>query len=153
MGKGKVFLNFYFLLLFSLSKLCLALSDPKDYSMSGFPSLHSLLEFAQTHVHWTGDAIQPSHPLLSLSPPSFNLSQHQDLFQWVGFWHQVARILELQHQSFQWIFRVDFFEDWLVWFPCSPRDFQESSPAPQFESIHSSVLSLLYGPTLTSVHV
>ena len=137
----------------SITQLYLTLCDPMDCSMPGFPILHYLLEFAQTHVHWTGDAIQPSHPLLSLSPPSFNLSQHQDLFQRVGFWHQVARVLELQHQSFQWIFRVDFFEDWLVWFPCSPGDSQEYSPAPQFESIHSSVLNLLYGPTLTSVHV
>ena len=54
--------------------------------------------------------------------------------------------------SFQWIFRVNFIEDWLVWFPCSLRDSQESSPAPQFKSPISSVLSLLYVPNLTSVH-
>ena len=60
--------------------------------------------------------------------------------------------LEFQHQSFQWIFRIDFLYDWLVWSPCCPRDSQESSPAPQFESINSLVLSLLYGPTLTSIH-
>ena len=81
------------------------------------------------------------------------LSQHQGLFQWVGSFHQVAKILEFQlrHQSFQWVFRVDFLQDWLVW-SCCPRDSEESSPAPQFESISSSALSLLYGPTLTSVH-
>ena len=71
--------------------------------------LHHLLELAQTHVHWVGDAIQPSHPLLSSSSPAFYLSQHQGLFQWVAS-HQVAKVLEfqLQHQSYQWIFRVDF---------------------------------------------
>ena len=61
--------------------------------------------------------------------------------------------LQLQHQSFQRIFRTDFLYDWQVWSPCSPRDSQESSPAPQFKSINPlQVLSLLYGPTLTSVH-
>ena len=91
----------------------------------------------------------PSHPLLSPSP-TFSLSQHQGLFQWVSSSHQVVKVLELQHQSFQWIFRVDSLWDWLVWSPCHPRDFQEFSPAPQFKSINSSVLSLLYGSTLTS---
>ena len=73
-----------------------------------------------THVHWVGDAIQPSHPLSSPSPPAFNLSQHQGLFQWVSSSHQVAKGLEfqLQHQSFQCIFRTDFLQDWLVWSPC-----------------------------------
>ena len=69
---------------------------------------------AQTYVHWVGDAIQPAHPLLSPFPPAFNLSQHQDLFQWVSSLHQVAKVLELQHQSFQWIFWTDFLRtDWL----------------------------------------
>ena len=67
-------------------------------------------EFAQTDVHWVGDAIQPSHPLSPSSPPALNLPQHQGLFQWVSSSHQVIRILkfQLQHQSFWWIFRVDF---------------------------------------------
>ena len=119
----------------------------------GFPVLYYLLEFAQTHVHWVSDASQPCHPLLSPSH-ALSLSQHQGLFQWVGSFHQVAKVLELQlwHQSFQWIFRIDFLQDWLVCSPWSPRDSQESFPAPQFRSINSSALSLLYGPTLTSVH-
>ena len=89
---------------------------------------------------------QPSHPLSSPSPPAFNLSQHQSLFQWVSSLHHVAKVLELQlqHQSFQWMFRIDFLYDWLVWSLCSPGDFQESSPTSQFKSINSSVLSLLY---------
>ena len=70
------------------------------------------------------------------------------------FFASGGQILEfqLQHQSFQWIFRTDFLLDWLVGSPCSPRDFQESSPTPQFKSINSSVLSFIYSPTLTSIH-
>ena len=93
------------------------------------------------------------HPNISSSPPAFNLSQHQGLFK-VSSSHQVAKGLEfqLQHQSFQWFFRTDFFSDGLVGSPCSPRDSQESSPPPQFKSINSSALSLLHSPTLTSIH-
>ena len=74
------------------------------------PCHHQLPEFTQTHVHWAGDAIQPSHPLSSPSPPTFNLSQHPSLFKCVSSSHQVAKVLELQlqHQSFPWIFRTDF---------------------------------------------
>ena len=88
----------------------LTLWDPMDYSTPGFSVLHYLPKFSQTHVHWVGDAIQPSHPLSPPSPSVLNLYQHQSLFQWVGSLHQVAIGLEfqLQHQSFQWIFRADF---------------------------------------------
>ena len=91
--------------------------------------------------------------MLQPASPSLNLSQHQGLFQWVSLPYQVAKVLgiQLHHQSFQWIFRVDFLNDWLVWSPFSPGDSQESSLAPQFQSINSSVFSLLYGPTLTSI--
>ena len=121
--------------------------------MPGFPVLHHLPEFAQTYVHPVGDSVQPSHPLLP-SSPAFTLSQHQGLFQWVSSSHQVAKVLELQlqHQSFQRIFTVDFHYNWLAWSPCSPRDSQESSPAPQFKSNNFSALSLLYSPTLTSIY-
>ena len=107
-----------------------------------------------THVHWVGDAIQPSHPLSSPSTPALNLSQHQDLFKWVSSSHQVAKVLEfqLQHQSFQWTPRTDLFYDGLVGSSCSPRDSQESSPTPQFKSISSSMFSFLYRPTLTSIY-
>ena len=93
----------------SIAQWCPTLCDPVDCSTLGFPVRHQLLEMAQTHVHWVSDAIQPSHPLLSPSPLAFNLSQHQGLFQWVGSSPQVAKVLEfqLQHQSFQWIFRTD----------------------------------------------
>ena len=94
----------------SVAQSCPTLWDPMDCSTPGFPVLHYLPEFAKTHVHWVNDAIQPSHPLSSCSPPAFNLSQHQGLFQWVDCSHQVAKVLELQlqHQSLRWIFRVDF---------------------------------------------
>ena len=87
----------------SVAQLCLTLCDPMDCSMPGLPVHHQLPELAQTHVHRVGDAIQPFHPLLSPSPPSFSLSQHQGLFQGVSSSHQVAKVLEfqLQHQSFQ----------------------------------------------------
>ena len=76
--------------------------------------------------------------------PSAQLPGCGDLSQWASSSHQVTKVLELQHQFFQWIFRVDFFKDWLVGSPCSPRDSQESSPTPQFKSINSSVLNLHY---------
>ena len=100
----------------SVTQSCPILCNPIDCSMPGLPVHHQLPEFTQTHVHWVGDAIQPSHPLLSPSPPAFNLSQHQGLFKWVSSLHQVAKVLQfqLQHQSFQWIFRSDFLRmDWL----------------------------------------
>ena len=81
---------------------------PHGLQHAGFPVLHYLLEFDQIHVHWVRDAIWPSHPLLSPSHPSLNLSQHQSLFQWVSSLHQVAKVLELQLQQLQWIFRVDW---------------------------------------------
>ena len=114
----------------------LPLCNPMDCSMPGLPVHHQLPEFTQIHVHWVGDAIQPSHSLLSLSPPTFNLSQRQSFFKWVSTLNQVAKILEfqLQHQSFQRIFRTDFLYDGLVWSPCYPRDSEESSPSPQFSS-------------------
>ena len=87
----------------SVSQLCQTLCDPMDCSTPGLPVHHQLLELAQTQVHGVGDAIQPSHPLSSPSPPTFNLSQRQGLFQGVSSSHQVAKVLELQlqHQSLQ----------------------------------------------------
>ena len=128
--------------------------QPHRLHQPGFPVLHYLQELAQTLVHQFSDAIQPSHPLSSGSPPAFNLSQHQGLFQWLSSLHEVAKVLEfqLQHQSFQWIFRTDFLEDGLVGSPCSPKDSQESSPIPQFKTINSSALTFLYGPTLIARH-
>ena len=130
------------------------LCDPMDYSRPGFPVFHYLPEFAQTHVHWVGDATQPSHLLSHPSPPVLSLSQHEGLFHWFSSAHQVAKVLklQLQRQSFQWIFRVDFLLDWLVWSPCCLKDSQELALAPQLKSISSSALNLLYGSALTFIH-
>ena len=108
----------------SVAQSCLTLFDPIHLSMPGLPVHHKVLEFTQTHVHWVSDAIQPSHPLSSPSPPAFNLSQHQGLFKWLSSSLQVYKVLEfqLQHQSFQWTFRTDFLQDGLTGSPCGPRD-------------------------------
>ena len=92
-----------------------------------------------TSCLFISDAIQPSHPLKPSSPSALNLSQHQRLFQWVSCSHQMTKILELQlqHQSFQRVFRTDFPWDWLVWSPFCSRAFQESSLATQFKGINS----------------
>ena len=94
----------------SVTQLYPTLCDPMNCKTPGLPVHHQIPELAQTHVHWVSDAIQPSHFLSSPSPPAFNLSQHQGLSQWVSSSHQVTKVLELQlqRQSFQWIFRVDF---------------------------------------------
>ena len=91
--------------------------DLMDYSTPDLPAPHHLPEFAQVHTHCISDAIQPSHPLMPSSLPALNLSWYQGLFQWVGCSHQVTKILEfhLQHQSFQWVFRlipckIDWFD-------------------------------------------
>ena len=109
--KWKTHLHALVLRISSVTQSCPTLCDPMDCSTPGFPVHHQLPEFTQTHVHGIGDAIQPSHPLLSPSP-AFSLFQHQVLFQWVSSSRQGANVLELQlqlqHQSFQWVFRTDF---------------------------------------------
>ena len=138
----------------SVTQSCLTLCDPMKHSTPGLPVHHQLPKSTQTHVHWIGDAIQPSHPLSSPSASVPNPWQDQGFLQWVSSSQEVAKVLEfqLQHQSFQWTPRTDLPQDGMVWFPCSPRDSQESSPTPQFKSINSLMLSFLYSPTLTSIH-
>ena len=93
----------------SATQSCPTLCSPINHSTPGLPVHHQLREFTQTHVHRVGDVIQPSHPLLSPSPPAPNPSQHQGLFQWVNSLREVAKVLEfqLQHHSFQWTPRTD----------------------------------------------
>ena len=93
----------------SVAQLCPTLCDPMNRSTPDLPVHHQLLEFTQTHVHWVGDAIQPSHPLSSPFPHAPNPSQHQSLFQWVSSSHEGAKVLEfqLQHHSFQRTPRTD----------------------------------------------
>ena len=135
----------------SVTQLCLTLCDPMNCSTTRLPVHHQLPEFTQTGVHRVRDAIQPSHPRSSPSPPAHNPSQHQSLFQWVNssLWGgQNTRVSALAS------FLPKKSQGWSPsqWTGCSPRDSQESSPAPQFKSINSSVLSLLHSPTLTSIH-
>ena len=86
-----------------VAQSCGTLCDPMNCSTPGLPVHQQLPESTQTHVHWVSDAIQPSHPLLSPSPPTFNLYQHQGLFKWVSSLHQMAKGLEFQlKQSSQW---------------------------------------------------
>ena len=124
----------------SVTQSCLTLCDPMNCSTPGLPVHHQLPEFTQTHVHWVSNAIQPSHPLSSPSPPAPSPSQSQSLFQWVSSLHEVAKVLEfqLQHHSLHRNPRADLLQNGLVGSPCSPRDSQESSPAPQFKTINSS---------------
>ena len=127
-------------------------------STPGLPVHHQLPEYTQNHVHRVSDAIQLSHILSSPSPPTFNLSQHQGLFQWVSSSHQVAKILEfqLQHQSFQWIF-ISFRMDWLdllvVQVSLKSLLQHHSSKAKVHITVQNSLaLSCLYSRTLTSIH-
>ena len=103
-------------LLSSVTQSCPTLCDPMDYSMPGFPVHHQLPELSQTHVHWVGDSIQPSHPLPSPSPPAFNLSQHQGLFKsvlyiwWLKHWSFSFNINPSNEYSGLISFRMDWFD-------------------------------------------
>ena len=135
----------------SLSRL--RLCNPMDCSIPGLPVHHQLPKFTQTHVHWVGDAIQPSHPLPSPSPPALNLSQHQGLFHWISSSHQVAKLLV---SASAWVVPMNTQEGSPLgstdWISLQSKGPQEASPTPQFKSISSSALNILYGSTLTSIH-
>ena len=129
-----------------------SLCNPMDGSTPGLPVHHQLPEFIQTHVHRVGDAIQPSHPLSSPSPPAFNLSQHQGLFKWVSSSHQVAKEFTSASASVLPVNTQDWSPlGWTGWISFSPRDSQESSPIPQLKSINSLVL-YIYSPSLMFIH-
>ena len=136
----------------SVAQLCLTLCDPMDCSTPGFPVHHHLLELTQNHVHWVGNAIQPSHPLSSPSP-AFNLSQHQGLFKWANsshlwwpkYWSFCFSITPSNAYSGLISFRMD-------WLDLLAVQGTLKSLIPQFKSISSSVLSFPYSPTLTSIH-
>ena len=143
----KVFTEILYLCCCSVAEACLTVFDPMDCNTPGFPVLHYLLEFAQTHVHWVDDAIQPSHPLLTASPPAFNLFQHQSLFQWIGSSYQVAKLLELQlqHQSFQWLtLRLTGL------ISLQSKEFSRVFPSTTIQKHQFFGIQHLYGPTLTS---
>ena len=128
---------------------CPTLCDPMDCSTPGFPVLHHLLELAQTHVHWVSDAIQPSYPL---SPLLLLLTVFSSIRVFSNELTLCIRRPKYIGVSASVSVLLMNIQDWLVGSPCSPRDSQESSPTPQFKSINCSAFSLLYGPTLTSIH-
>ena len=131
------------------------LCDPMNRSTPGLPVHQQLLDFTQTRVHQVSDAIQPSHPLLSPSPPAPDPSQHQSLFQWVNSSHEVAMY---KYWSFSFSIipskeipgLISFRMDWLDLLVV--QGTLESSLTPQFKGINSSALSPLHSPTLTSIH-
>ena len=137
----------------SVNQSCQNLCNPMNHSMPGLPVHHHLPESTQTHVPWVDDAIQPSHTMLSPSPPALNLSQHQGPFQWVNSLHQVAKVLEyqLQHQS---VHETQNWSPlgWTGWISLQSKGSQESSPSTQIESTNSLASNLLCGPVLTFVH-
>ena len=151
----------------SVVQSCSILCDLTDCSMPGFPVLtnsQSLPKLISIESVMPSNQLIFCHPLLLLPSifPSIRVFSNESVLHitWPKYWRfsfsispSNARVLELQlqHQSFQWIFRTDFLQDWLVGSPCSPRDSQESSPTPQFKSINSLALSFLYGPPLTSI--
>ena len=137
----------------SVAKLCLTLCNPMNCSTAGFSVYHCLPEFSQTHVHWVSDAIQPSHSLLPPSPLALNFSQHQGLFQRVSSSHQVAKVLELQLQSLQWM-------NIQGWFPLGlnglisllSKGLSRVLSSTAIQKHQFFALSLLYGSALTSIH-
>ena len=144
-------LRHWLLQLSSVAQLHPTLCDPMNRSTPGLPVHHQLPESTQIHVHQVGDAVQPSHPLSSPSPPAPSSTQHQGLFQWVNLSHEWPK-----YWSFSFSISPSkehpVLQHGLVGSPCSPGDSQESSPTPQLKSINSSALSFLYSPTLTSIH-
>ena len=137
----------------SVTQSGLTLCDPVDCNIPGLPIPHQLPEFTQTQVHWVGDTIQPSHPLLSPSLLAFHLSSIR------VFSNESA--LRIRWPK-DWIFSFNISPSnehpglsplvWTGWISLLPKDSQESSPTPQFKSINSSAFRFLYSPTLTSIH-
>ena len=123
----------------SVTQSCPTICSPMILSTPGHPVHHQLPEFTQTHVHRVSDAIQPSHPLSSPSPPAPNPSKRQSLFQWVNSSHEVAKVRSFGFSIIpsKEIPGLISLQNGLVGSPCSPRDSQESSPTPQFKSINS----------------
>ena len=137
----------------SVTQSCPTLCDPMDCRMPGFPVHHQLPELAQTHIHLVSDAIHPSHPLSYPSSPTFNLAQHQGLFQWVGS-HQVAKVLGVSASASVLSMNI---QDWFPlgltgWISLQSKGLSRVFSNTTVQSIISSVLSFLHGRTLKSIH-
>ena len=142
----------------SVTQSCPTLCGPMNHSMPGLPVHHQLPESTQTHVHWVSDAIQPSHPLSSPSPPALILSQHQGLFKWVSSSHQVPKdwsfsfsISPSNEYSRLISFRIDRLALLAVQETLKCLVQHCSAKAIQLLQFNSSALSFLYSPTLTSI--
>ena len=138
----------------SVAQSCPTLCDPMNRSTPGLPVHHYLPEFTQTHVHRVSDAIQPSHPLLTLLllppiPTSIRVFSNESTLhmRWPKYWSFRFSISPSKEHP-----GLNLLQNRLVGSPCSPTDSQESSPTPQFKSINLSALSFLYRPTLTSIY-
>ena len=129
---------------------CLTLCNPMDRSTPGLPVHHLLPEFTQTHVHWIGDAIQPSHPLSSPSPPALNLFQHQGLFKWVSSSHQVAKEIGASASASVLPMNIQdcFPLGWTGWISLQSKELSRvfSNTTVQKHQF------FLHSPTLTSIH-
>ena len=134
----------------SVPQSCLTLCDPMDCSTPGFPVHHQLPELSQTHVHWVGDVIQPSYPLSS-SSPAFNLSQHQGLFKWVSFSHQVAKYWSFSFSILPMNIQDWFPLGWTGWISSQSKGLSRVFSNTTVQKHQSSALSFLYSSTLTSI--
>ena len=138
----------------SFTQSCLTLCNPMDRSIPGFPVLHQLPELAQTHVHWVGDAIQPSHPLSSPCPPAFNLSQHQGLFKWVSSSHSGGQSIWVSVSTSVFPMNIqDWFPlEWIGWISLQSKGLSRvfSNTTVQKHQFFST--QPLHSPTLTSIH-
>ena len=138
----------------SVAKSCLTPCDSVDCSVPGFPVLYYLPELAQTHVHWVGDALQPSHPLSSPSPPAFNLSRHQGLFKRVSYLHLVANVLEFLSAlaSVLPVNTQDWFPlGWTGWTSLQSKGLSRVFSNTTVQR-HQFFGAHLYSPTLKSTH-
>ena len=138
----------------SVTQSCPTLCHPMNHSTPGLPIHHQLPEFTQTHVHWVNDAIQPSHPLLSPSLPSFNLSQHQGLFKWVSSSHQVAKILGVSASTSVLSMNTqDWFPfGWAGWISLQSMGLSRVFSNTTGQKHQFFGAQLFYSPTLTSMH-
>ena len=136
----------------SVTQSCPTLCDPMNHSTSSLPVHHQLPESTQTHIHWVGDAIHPSHPLSSPSPPAPNPSQHQGLFQWINFLHEVAKVLDFSFSispSNEHPGLISLKMDWMDLLAVQGT----LNSLLQHNSSKASIIWHLafYGPTLTSI--
>ena len=134
----------------SLSRVWLC--NSMDCNTTGFPVLHHLLELAQTHVHWVGDAIQPSYPLSFPSPPAFYLSQHQGLFKWVSSSYPRGQSIGASASVLPMNIQDWFPLGWTGWISLQSKGFSTVFSNNTVQKYQFFVLSFLYGPTLTSIH-